>query len=335
LRFFVFVSRWNSTVAGPVVLILLASAAVGQPNHARPHALRLSQATRLWVVAPHPDDEVLAVGGLIHQAFARGAAVRVVYLTNGEGYPDGVRLESRERKLDASDFRRYGRRRQDEARAALAALGPGIDAAVFLGFPDAGLCELMRTYWSDRTAPFKSPYTRRDRPGKTDAATPATEYSGQDLTRALARDIDAFRPTMIVVPQKEDEHPDHCAAPYFVADALADLHHAIPGFVPVVFNYIVHYKDWPSVKETRQLAPPGGVQGGASGWIRVPLTDADVAAKRAALGQYRTQLDAMRPFLESFIRTNELLTRQDARRSWTLPVKQSPCCPAGMPNSEF
>jgi len=36
------------------------------------------------VVAPHPDDEVLGAGGLIQQAVAAGAEVRIVYLTNGD-----------------------------------------------------------------------------------------------------------------------------------------------------------------------------------------------------------------------------------------------------------
>jgi LmbE family N-acetylglucosaminyl deacetylase len=36
------------------------------------------------VVSPHPDDEVLGAGGLIHTLTARGAVVRVVSVTDGE-----------------------------------------------------------------------------------------------------------------------------------------------------------------------------------------------------------------------------------------------------------
>ncbi|MEI6861832.1 MAG: PIG-L family deacetylase, partial [Verrucomicrobiota bacterium] len=43
----------------------------------------LSPASRVTVLAPHPDDEALGTGGLIQQALARGAAVRVVLLTDG------------------------------------------------------------------------------------------------------------------------------------------------------------------------------------------------------------------------------------------------------------
>lgn len=45
---------------------------------------------RVLVIFPHPDDEVLTVGGLIGALRAQGAAVKVVFLTRGErGTPDG------------------------------------------------------------------------------------------------------------------------------------------------------------------------------------------------------------------------------------------------------
>src|SRR3954452_22345457 len=42
------------------------------------------------VVAPHPDDDVLGAGGGIQQARAVGKSVVVVYMTNGDGYPDAA-----------------------------------------------------------------------------------------------------------------------------------------------------------------------------------------------------------------------------------------------------
>src|SRR5262245_52083561 len=65
----------------------------------------VSYDTRLLVVAPHPDDEVLAAGGLMQHVLAAGGQVRVVYLTNGDGYRDGVRLEEREARPKPKDFR--------------------------------------------------------------------------------------------------------------------------------------------------------------------------------------------------------------------------------------
>jgi LmbE family N-acetylglucosaminyl deacetylase len=77
------------------------------------------------VLAPHHDDEVLGCGGLVAKLAADGAAVRVLFLSDGGG--------------DAGDEARraYVERRRAEARAAAKALGiAGIDE---LGLPDGGL----------------------------------------------------------------------------------------------------------------------------------------------------------------------------------------------------
>ena len=39
---------------------------------------------RVLVLAPHPDDETFGAGGLIQQAVTAGAALRVVFATDGE-----------------------------------------------------------------------------------------------------------------------------------------------------------------------------------------------------------------------------------------------------------
>ena len=182
--------------------------------------LPLTSEARLLVVAPHPDDEVLGAAGLMQQVRDAGGVVRVVYLTDGDGYPEGVIMETRQ--LSVANFRRYGRQRQAEARAALATLGIGENAATFLSFPDQGLCKLIRDYWSEKRAAYRSPYTRLNRPPTSEILVPATEYRGEDLTQELASIIGTFHPTMIAVPRKEDQHPDHCAAWFFVRLAGAE-----------------------------------------------------------------------------------------------------------------
>ena len=44
----------------------------------------LDAGDRVLVLAPHPDDESLACGGIIQRALARGARVRIVFLTYGD-----------------------------------------------------------------------------------------------------------------------------------------------------------------------------------------------------------------------------------------------------------
>src|SRR4030095_6335023 len=50
----------------------------------------ISQRDRLVVLSPHPDDETLAAGGLIQRVLQSGGKVKVVFLTSGDGYPEGV-----------------------------------------------------------------------------------------------------------------------------------------------------------------------------------------------------------------------------------------------------
>ena len=72
---------------------------------------------RILILAPHPDDEVVACGAAIAQARAEGAAVAVLFLTHG--------CVSRE-TLWPWDRRRYDAivgRRHAEAQAAALALG--------------------------------------------------------------------------------------------------------------------------------------------------------------------------------------------------------------------
>jgi LmbE family N-acetylglucosaminyl deacetylase len=85
--------------------------------------LDLPATGRTVVVAPHPDDETLAVGGLVAMLLAAGREVLVVAVTDGEASHPGV--------LGLAE------RRTDEATRALAALGGG--SRVRLGLPDGGV----------------------------------------------------------------------------------------------------------------------------------------------------------------------------------------------------
>ena len=82
---------------------------------------------RVVVVAPHPDDEVLAVGGLLRLLALAGTAVEVVAVTDGEAsHPGGSVAPQVLASL-----------RADETLAALAALGVPTTVRR-LGLPDGG-----------------------------------------------------------------------------------------------------------------------------------------------------------------------------------------------------
>lgn len=89
---------------------------------------------RVVVAAPHPDDEVLAVGGLLALLAAVGARVEVLAVTDGEASNPGGSVPPAE----------LARRRVQETTTALAALGVGAPVRR-LGLPDGGRERLERS----------------------------------------------------------------------------------------------------------------------------------------------------------------------------------------------
>src|SRR5439155_7392572 len=192
-----------------------------------------------------------------------------------------------------ADYREYGRERKEEARVALHTLGFANDALTFLGFPNGGLGRLVSAYWSERHPPYQSPYTRRDRPAKSEVLEKDTKFRGEDLTQELALVIGRLRPTIILVPRKEDQHVDHCAAWFFVGDALNDVTRVDPAFHTDVVTYIIHFESWPFDDDTPDISP------GPGGWLRVRLTDQEMKTKLEAISKYKTQMKVMDWFLEA------------------------------------
>jgi LmbE family N-acetylglucosaminyl deacetylase len=280
--------------------------------------------TRLLIFAPHPDDEVIAAGGLIQQAREAGGTVRVVYLTSGDSYTASVRAEEHVARPRGADYRAYGHQREDEARAALRTLGVGAWSLTFLGFPNGGLNRLMSTYWSELRSPYRSPYTRLRRPARSESFILDTEYRGEDLTQELAEIIGDFKPTIVLVPRPEDQHADHCATWFFVADALGDVTRVHPRFQTDLINYIVHYYSWAFDDDDPFLKPPEDLDAGVSGWLIVPLSDREVETKREALHRFKSQMNIMGWFLDAFARHNEVFSRPKPPHV-TLPLTHSVC----------
>ena len=96
--------------------------------------LHVTKGLRVIVFVPHPDDESLAAGGLMQRVVNNGGEVRVVFVTNGDGYPEAVRRQLGHPPRSSHDFKEYGKIRHDEGLQALCELGvpPRLD---FPGFP--------------------------------------------------------------------------------------------------------------------------------------------------------------------------------------------------------
>ena len=153
--------------------------------------------SRMMLVAPHPDDESLRAG----------AAIRIIYATDGENNPWPQRLLQRKWRLNHSDRQRWGQLRRKEALEALALLGVRPSDVNFLALPDQGLTDLLL-------------------------------HDCRSTIDILARLVTEWAPTHLLLPSIVDTHPDH--------NALAVMFqlvckHLLPRDQPIsVSNFVVH-----------------------------------------------------------------------------------------------
>ena len=248
-----------------------------------PKPLDVPPATCLVVVAPHPDDETLAAGGLIQRVLGTGGTVRVIVVTAGDGYLEAAAALTGHPEPSADDYRRLGAVRNREVREATRLLG--VHDLVLLDGPDDGLAAV----WSS-DAPYVSPKSGRG------------PFSRETLLESLRRSIDAVGPTVVVSPDPRDHQPDHGAAGRFVGAALDRL-----ATRPKLLTYLIHDTVWPPPRPPRQeLPPPDAVEYTSTPWVSFMLTHDELATKRAALAAHRSQWPIMGGLLERFLRRNEV-----------------------------
>lgn len=188
-----------------------------------PDALLQRRGARLMVIAPHPDDESLAAAGLIQRALAYGVPVSVVFVTDGENNPWPQRWLERRVWVGVRARRSWGARRRSEADAALRRLGAG-DAAIHrLGWPDGGVTWRL-----------------------LDDTSAAVDELGGLLERE--------RPTVLVLPDLVDRHPDHSAMHVLVELAFQSR----PALAkPACLGYLLHGRSRPGVPRRAALALSG------------------------------------------------------------------------------
>ncbi|UVE95794.1 N-acetyl-1-D-myo-inositol-2-amino-2-deoxy-alpha-D-glucopyranoside deacetylase [Dietzia sp. B32] len=237
------------------------------PSTATPSATGL----RALFVHAHPDDEAITTGGTIAALVAAGADVRVVTCTLGE---EGEVLGGELAGLVADRADQLGGYRIGELAGALRALGVG--RARFLG--GAGR-------WRDSGM----------------AGTPSADHprafvgSGREAVDELVTVLDDFRPHLVVTydPKGGYGHPDHIRAHEAVHAAIEEATHRpdrvawtvtarseVSRTHPDPPPHLRHSEDdeLPSVADSRLTH-------------RVPLDDADYAAKLESLTAHATQLE--------------------------------------------
>lgn len=247
-----------------------------------PDALLRRPGARLLVLAPHPDDESLAAGGLIQRALAYGVPVCVVFVTDGENNPWPQRALERRVWIGPHERGAWGARRRDEADAALRALGAGAVEVIRLGWPDGGVTWRL----------------------VDDAAASIAAF------RTL---VENARPTLLVLPDLADRHPDHSAVHVLLDMALR----ALPGAAkPVCLGYLLHGRSHAGLPRRAVLT----------------LNAEEQARKRTAIEAHVSQVALSRRRLlrsaqpaESFVAGLNPLSTGDARLPWSPPKWLRPC----------
>ncbi len=274
---------------------------------------------RLWVLAPHPDDEVLMAGELLREAVRRGRPYTVLVMTNGD--------------LSCA---RNGHARQRESIAALAALGVSEDHVHFLGYPDG---------WLDALGPVPLDPLPRAAPdgscgagsgtyadqgvGHLDVHTRETgapgAYVGEGPVDDLVRMLERERPTEVVTAHGIDTHPDH-ARTYVLLRQAIDRATAAP---PRILRSVVHQGPcWPNGSGAEPCPPIPASQGTPFPAFAPPLdaylptlrieSDDAGRALRSSIAHYTSQLGTPVPeesWLSSFARTDEIFWAQDLVRA--------------------
>ncbi len=160
---------------------------------------------RVLVIAPHPDDEAIATGGVLQVARAAGAACRVLVITDGDNNPWPQRWIEKRWNIGAADRARWGAERRSEAVAALQVLGLQPSDVRCLGFPDLGLTDILL----------------RGEPALSDT---------------LAAQLDEFQPSCLFLPALDDRHPDHSALHVLLQLVLL----GVSGPRPNLYTFGVH-----------------------------------------------------------------------------------------------
>jgi len=264
----------------------------------------LSPEDRVLVLAPHPDDEVLATAGIIQKAVERGTQLRVVFLTYGDSNEWSFVVYRKRPVVLPRAVQSMGQVRRGEALAAARTLGLPVERLIFLGYPDFRTLDIWCSHWGS-ARPAENMLTRVTAVPYSNAFRPGAQYKGEEVLRDLEDILREFRPTKVFVSHPSDHNSDHQSLYLFLRVALWDVAGEIG---PAVFPYIVHYGHWPAPRgyhpEARMAPPPLFDQ--VSQWESQDLTPAEVERKEAALREHKSQYEAAPRYLQSFVRVNEI-----------------------------
>ncbi len=268
---------------------------------------KLEKKSRILFFTPHPDDEILAAGGLLADFLKRKIPLKVVFLTNGDGNAS-LFFKDKKFRFSPQKFINTGEKRQQEAYQAFEKLGGQKRNLIFLGYPDGCLWSM----WRDFKKKIISKTTQLDHSPYRIAFSLNTEYKGINLENDLLKIIKDFKPTVIFVPHLKEAHPDHRASFLFVKRVRKKL-----NWQGKIYQYLVHYKVfkffrvYPARRKFNEglkiIYPPYSLLGKGE-WFSFWLSPWQLAKKKKALKSYQSQLivPSLKLLFRSFLAQNEI-----------------------------
>jgi LmbE family N-acetylglucosaminyl deacetylase len=277
---------------------------IGRAEQPAMPPVQFSPTDRILVLAPHPDDEVIATGGIIQQALKQELPIHVVFYTYGDNNEWAFTVYRSHPVLIPKAMQGMGMIRHGEAIRADAMLGLPATNLTFLGYPDFGTLIIWNAHWGDQP-PFRSMLTRVTAVPYTNAFRCGAPYKGEEILADLKSVIRDFKPTKIFVSHPGDHNPDHRSLYLFTRVALWDIEKELrPEIVP----FLVHYKNWPKPQGYSPditLVPPDLFKDSVQ-WKNLALTRPNIAVKHEAIRTHASQYAVSAAYLDSFIRPNEL-----------------------------
>jgi LmbE family N-acetylglucosaminyl deacetylase len=277
-------------------LLLAAGAAAAE----RPAMPEPTGSDRVLIVSPHPDDGALCCAGYLQRARDNGAQVAIVWMTAGDAFSVDALVMNRRLHERGAGMIALGLRRIGESLSEARFLDIPREHLFVLGYPDAGLAALRGEY-HDKV--YVSPHTLSPIVPYGEAMSYGGEITGRNLERDLAKVIDGFDPTLVFAPHGGDIHPDHSSTGDIVQQLLQQR-----GQLKRLHRYVIHATGhYPSPRRLRPelpLDPPDALA--ALPWRDFAISEAERDGKLQALRLYHSQWAVMAPYLESFVRRNEL-----------------------------
>jgi len=260
------------------------------------------------ICSPHPDDETICCGGVIQQALAAGAKVKVVYLTNGDANELAFIVYEKRLTFRKKEFVHMGDVRMQEALAATKTLGLKESDLIFLGYPDLGTFKIFSQYWQ-KDKPREGVFTKATSVPYKQNFSFGAPYIGESILSDLEKILLEYKPNKIFVSHPSDVNGDHKTFYLFLQIALMDLKKDIKP--PKVYPYLTHCTGWPIPRHYHpglNLEPPEKFSGTDINWQNLELSSKEVDKKYHALLCHKSQTESSNFYLSSFVRKNELFS---------------------------